>query len=85
MPNPIQAEPQPMETQAVKTVKRMSWQGFAMFLSTLLGMLTLPEVRELVALYPEALTMLGVATLVITSATKIIDSYLKFKKELEKF
>lgn len=72
-----------MDTPVKKITKRFSWQSFAVVLTTLGGILSSQEVRDLVASYPEALIVLAFSSLVVMNLTKIVNAYLKAKKEIK--
>jgi hypothetical protein len=74
-----------MQTEFQKVIKRASWQSFAIILTTVSGVLTMPEVRELVAIYPKQLAFLAVFSVIVMGATKILNNFIQMRAEIKKF
>ena len=72
-----------MQTEFKKVIKRASWQSFAIILATISGVLTMPEVKQLVEAYPRQLAFLGTVSVIVMGTTKIISNYLQLRKELK--
>lgn len=72
-----------MKNEIKKALSRASWQSAAIILTTTLGVLNSPEVKELVALYPQQLAFIGAFSVILMGATKIINNVIQIKKELK--
>lgn len=72
-----------METEVVKTGKRFSWGLFAQILTIIGGLLASQDVRDLIAQYPKTVAILAVVSLIISGATKAINSYVQYCKEIK--
>lgn len=71
-----------MKQEIKKALSRASWQSFAIIITTTLGVLNSPEVKELVELYPSQLAFIGVVSVILMGTTKIISNVIQLKKEL---
>jgi hypothetical protein len=74
-----------MKTELKKALSRASWQSSAIILTTVSGVLTMPEVKQLVAIYPKQLAFIGVVSVIVMGVTKVISNVIALRAELKKY